>query len=145
MINISESVQFLLNLSKIEAIVAKKFNFGMGNGIGFNEFLILHYLNQPKNHELRRIDLADQIAVTASGITRMLVPMEKIGLVSTGPSETDARVRLVQISDSGREKYEEALERLELLLEEVMPTQKKEDIQRCSDLMLEIGGKFLIK
>lgn len=50
---------------------------------------------------MRRIDLASSIGLTASGITRLVSPMEKIGLVQKERNERDARVSLVKITPAG--------------------------------------------
>ena len=83
------NVKFLLNLVKVESILVRHFDNGMGNGIEFNEFLILFYLNQSNNQKMRRVDLAEKMSMTASGITRMLLPMEKIGLISSDSVDDD--------------------------------------------------------
>ena len=77
---ISPSLGFFFNLAKIQAVMARKFDSKL-NGLGLNEFIILYNLSLAEGSEMRRIDLAEKIGLTASGITRLLLPMEKIGLV----------------------------------------------------------------
>jgi len=137
-------IKFLLNLNKTHSALIRRFDGGMGNGIGFNEFLILFYLDQPNDQKMRRIDLAEKIGITASGVTRLLLPMEKIGLIKSGPISEDARVRFVSISASGKQKFSEALERLNFFLKEILPDKKDKDIKILSDLFIEIGGKILM-
>jgi len=62
----------------------------MGNGIAFNEFLILYYLDKTSDKTMRRIDLAEKVGLTASGIICILIPMEKIGLITSGSNDGDA-------------------------------------------------------
>ena len=50
---------------------------------------------------MRRIDLAQKLGLTASGITRLVAPMEKIGLVEKEANPRDARVSLVKITKAG--------------------------------------------
>ena len=142
---ISDRVKFLVTLSKTQSVLSKRFDSGMGNGIGFNEFLILLFLSQAPEQKMRRIDLADKIGITASGITRMLLPMEKIGLVKNGDNEADARVRFVYLSSGGKEKLEDALDRFEMLAEDVISDDKVNNLKSFSDLLIEIGGKMLMK
>jgi DNA-binding MarR family transcriptional regulator len=142
---ISDRVKFLVTLSKTQSVLSKRFDSGMGNGIGFNEFLILLFLSQATEQKMRRIDLADKIGITASGITRMLLPMEKIGLVKNGDNEADARVRFVYLSSGGKEKLEDALDRFEMLAEDVISDDKVNNLKSFSDLLIEIGGKMLMK
>jgi DNA-binding MarR family transcriptional regulator len=140
----SVNVKFLLNLVKAESILVRHFDKGMGNGIGFNEFLILFYLNQSDNQKMRRVDLAEKMSVTASGITRMLLPMEKIGLINSNSVDNDARVKSILLSDGGKQKFEEALERFEFLAEDIFSGIKSKEIESCSNLLIEIGGKILM-
>ena len=58
---------------------------------------------------MRRVDLATSIGRTASGVTRLLKPMEKIGLIERDSSERDARVSLVKLTTSGAERLNDAL------------------------------------
>ena len=47
--------------------------------------------------------------VSASTITRMAAPMEKIGLLARDADDRDARLVFVVITDAGREKLSDAL------------------------------------
>ena len=46
-------------------------------------------------------DLANNIGLTASGITRIVAPMEKIGVVMKELNPRDARVSLVKLTSAG--------------------------------------------
>ncbi len=140
---INPNVKFFLNLGKTQTILNRRFDRGLG-GLGFNEFLILFYLARAEDEKMRRVDLAEKVGLTASGVTRLLLPMEKIGLIKSGPVDADARVRQVILSASGKQKMEEALERLELLAEEIIPVSRNEEVAGLSDLLVEIGGKALM-
>ena len=93
---------------------------------------------------MRRVDIAEKIGMTASGVTRLLLPMEKIHLVKSGPIEKDARVRFVQLASGGKQKLTEVLDRLDLLAEEIIPNAKNKKIEILSDLIIEIGGRALM-
>ena len=140
---LNKSVKFFINLSKTQTILNSRFDRGLG-GLGFSEFLILYHLNSAPDKKMRRVDIADKIGLTASGVTRLLLPMEKVRLIKSGPKENDARVRCVIISQAGEQKLIEAMERIELLADEIISSDKKKDIQEFSDLILEIGGRALM-
>ena len=78
------------------------------HGIGLTEYLVLERLHQNDEGVMRRTDLAEQVGLTPSGITRLLNPMEKIGLVQKEPNPRDARVSLVSLTPAGREIYKDA-------------------------------------
>ncbi|HNV12854.1 MAG TPA: MarR family winged helix-turn-helix transcriptional regulator [bacterium] len=141
--NVNESIKFFINLSKTQSILSDRFDRGLG-GLSFNEFLILFYLVRSENQKMRRVDIADKVGLTASGVTRILLPMEKVHLIESGPVEDDARVRFVGITEAGEEKLKEALDRLEILAEEIISPDKKDGLKNLSDLLIEIGGKVLM-
>lgn len=142
--NISEQIRFIVSLAKTYSVLLKRFEGGLGNGLGFNEFLILFHLNQSPGGKLRRIDLAEKIGITASGVTRLLLPMEKIGLIKSDSNNTDARVKFVIISKSGQEKINETQERLSDLTEEIFSPLAKKELNNLSKSLIDIGGKILM-
>jgi len=105
--------EYLFLHALLHAKVSKRMDQMMSlHGISFTEFTIMHQLNQALGSTMRRIDLAESVGLTASGITRLLAPMEKIGLVEKESNPRDARVSLVKLSQSGQTFYEEASETL---------------------------------
>ncbi|PIS29760.1 MarR family transcriptional regulator [Candidatus Saganbacteria bacterium CG08_land_8_20_14_0_20_45_16] len=134
----NESIKFILELAKTQAIVGRRFDCGLG-GLGLNEFTILYHLSVASEGKMRRIDLANKIGLTASGVTRLLLPMEKIGLVKSGASESDARTRFVMIAPGGSLKLKEAMERMELLLTEMIPLRKNSEIKKTAEFLADLG------
>ena len=110
----------MLLWSKTHAI-NKKMDASLGaiHGIGFAEYMALHQLNAAPQSMIRRIDLANQLHRSASGITKMLNPMEKIGLVSRETNPRDARVSLVRLTQAGRQTHQQATNTLVQLTAEV--------------------------
>jgi DNA-binding MarR family transcriptional regulator len=141
---VNEKIKFIINLAKAQSILVKRFEGGLGNGLGFNEFLILYYLNSAEDKKMRRVDLAEKISLTASGVTRLLLPMEKIGLVKSDENSDDARVRIIMISKSGQNKIEETLARFSDLIEEILSPIKDSEIKNLSNLLLDVAGKILM-
>ncbi|MFT5144122.1 MAG: DNA-binding MarR family transcriptional regulator [Thalassolituus oleivorans] len=78
------------------------------HGISFTEYRVLHHLSLNPARTLPRIELARSVGLTASGVTRMLAPMEKIGLVRKKSHPRDARMSLVKLSKSGKSIYGDA-------------------------------------
>src|SRR5512141_1775053 len=116
---INKSVQFFLNLAKTQDLMSRRFDLGLG-GLGLTEFIILLHLSQAEGNKMRRVDLSEKVGLTASGITRLLLPMEKIGLTKKEIDTTDARASFVVLASGGRRKLEEAMERAEQLTEEIL-------------------------
>ncbi|MGD1932947.1 MAG: MarR family winged helix-turn-helix transcriptional regulator, partial [Candidatus Phaeomarinobacter sp.] len=59
-------------------------------------------------NRLSRVELAKRMHVSASTVTRMVAPMEKLGLVARQVAERDARIAYVAMTDAGRKKLGEA-------------------------------------
>lgn len=57
---------------------------------------------------MNRIDLAECVCLSASGVTRLLAPLEKIGLVNKEINPRDARQSLVKLSTAGERIYKES-------------------------------------
>jgi DNA-binding MarR family transcriptional regulator len=140
MSTINHSLKFLMNLAKIQAVTARRFDSLSLHGIGFNDFLILYLLQQAPGEKLRRIDLADKIGLTASGITRMLLPMEKTGLIAREANERDARVSYVVLTTTGRQLYEDARETANAIAKEIIPVENVRNNQPVAELFKLLGG-----
>ena len=57
---------------------------------------------------MRRVDLAESVLLTASGITRLLEGLERSGLVERVLCDTDRRVVYARLTDAGAEKLRAA-------------------------------------
>lgn len=96
--------------------VADEFRAGLSgefsavHGISVNEFLLLLHLERAASNRLARVDLAKRMHVSASTVTRMAAPMEKIGLVGREVDQRDARLVFVVATEAGKTKLAEALE-----------------------------------
>ena len=83
--------------------------FSSVHGISVNEFLRLLHLQRSPKQRLARVELAKRMHVSASTVTRMAAPMEKIGLLSRDVDERDARIVFVVLTDTGAERLADAL------------------------------------
>ncbi len=132
------SLQFFLNLFKAQATVSKRFECYL-DGLSINEFIILHHLNQARDHKLRRTDLADKICLSPSGITRLLNPMEKIGLVGREANTRDARSTFVTLSTGGRRKLHQALSQANLFCQEIIEPSLGTKLETVSESLVRLA------
>lgn len=139
---ISTDLLFLINISKLQSIIARKFDSLGVHGLSFNDFIILYVLYNSSESKMRRIDLAEKIGLTASGITRLLNPLEKTGLVSREANERDARVSYVVITETGKKNFEEAKVTAENVTKDIFPIKKSKSLQTMNDLLFELGGNI---
>ncbi|HTX86625.1 MAG TPA: MarR family transcriptional regulator [Candidatus Nanoarchaeia archaeon] len=135
--NQKSTLQFFLNLAKFQTRLSRRLDSRLG-GLGFNEFIILYRLNEAGEEKMRRIDLAESVGFTASGITRLLLPMEKVGLIKKESNAQDARSSFVVLAPGGKRKLSEALERLEIFSEDTIPSSRAKQIAELSQLLVEL-------
>jgi DNA-binding MarR family transcriptional regulator len=117
-------LDFCLSLVRASAAVTRKLDGRLGSlhGLSFADFAILKQIAAAPDMRMRRVDLADALGLTSSGVTRALIPLEKIGLVSRQTDKRDARVGYATLTAAGRrlltDAVETALEASRDLLEE---------------------------
>lgn len=83
-------------------------NLGSIRGVSLAEYRLLRALADAPNSQASRVDLAQMVGVTASGVTRALRPLEKLGVVSTVKSERDARLAIATLTSAGQELVRDA-------------------------------------
>lgn len=82
-------------------------DLSMVRGISLSEYLILDSLRrQPAS--TTRVDLAADVGLTPSGVTRALRPLEKLGYVATEKDPRDARRSLAKLTRAGSRLVTEA-------------------------------------
>jgi DNA-binding MarR family transcriptional regulator len=74
------------------------------HGLTLNDYEVLLHLSHAEGERLRRVDLAERVVLTASGITRLLEGLERGGFVVKEHCASDARVSYAKLTSSGREK-----------------------------------------
>ena len=139
---LSQSLKLFLNLAKIQAVMTRRFDSGL-DGLGLTEFMILYHLSTAEGERMRRTDLAEKIGLTASGVTRILLPMEKIGLVKRAQNEHDARVSLVALAPGGKTKLSDSIERAEVLADDIILATKLNTVDQLNQLIMELGGTVI--
>lgn len=125
-------------MAKFQMVMSRRLDSALG-GLGLSEFIILLELSQADG-KLRRIDLAERIGLTASGITRLLLPMEKIGLVKREVNERDARSSFVIMTTGGKRKLEEGLERAEIFCDDTFPSESADNVEGLSAFIKRLSG-----
>jgi DNA-binding MarR family transcriptional regulator len=78
------------------------------HGLTLNDYEVLLHLSFASDRKLRRVDLAERILLTASGVTRLLDGLERAGYVTKSHCATDARVTYAVLTDAGLEKLRDA-------------------------------------
>jgi DNA-binding MarR family transcriptional regulator len=78
------------------------------HGLTINDYEVMLRLARAPEQRLRRVDLAQQVLLTASGITRLLDGLEAAGFVGRSACASDRRVVYAVLTEEGRAKLREA-------------------------------------
>jgi DNA-binding MarR family transcriptional regulator len=78
------------------------------HGLTLTDYEVLLHLAHASERRLRRVDLAERVLLTASGITRLLVGLERAGYVERATCASDARVIYAVLTERGYAKLREA-------------------------------------
>ena len=101
-----------VGLLRAHAAATRRFNRELmaSHGLTINDFEVLVHLAHADDGRLRRVDLAERVLLTASGITRLLDGLERSKLVRKASCAADARVTYAEITPRGRELLSDARE-----------------------------------
>ena len=92
------------------AAVTRQLNVELLNahGLTLNDYEVMLLIDHSENGLMRRVDLAQSVLLTASGITRLLDGLECAGFVEKAHCASDARVTYAKLTDAGRQKLHAA-------------------------------------
>ncbi len=99
-----------LALVRAEAGLRKRMDSTLSatHGLSLNDLVILRLLQKTAGHRLRRVDLAAGLGITSSAVTRLLLSLERTGLVGREPHPTDARAAHATLTEAGLERATDA-------------------------------------
>jgi DNA-binding MarR family transcriptional regulator len=99
-----------VSLLRAHAALTRELSADLVNqhGLTINDYEVLLHLARAENRQLRRVDLAERLVLTASGITRLLDGLERSGWVEKGRCAADGRVTYAVLTDAGLDKLREA-------------------------------------
>ncbi|WP_426111513.1 MarR family winged helix-turn-helix transcriptional regulator [Massilia sp. PWRC2] len=136
------STDFCLRLARAHAAFVRRFDIALGNhhGISFGDFQVLNHLARADGGRLRRVDLADKLGLSASGVTRTLLPLEKIGLISRQPDPLDARVGFAAVTAVGEEMLVNATVTADLVSRDLLRGVAGTELDGMRTLMARFGA-----
>ena len=138
----ASALDFCLRLARAQALIVRRFDSILGNlhGLSFGDYQLLYHLQRAPGARLRRIDLAERLALTASGITRSLMPLEKIGLVARQADARDARVGYAVITEAGQALLIHADATAQALGQELLQDAPAEQLGALSAVLGRLAG-----
>jgi DNA-binding MarR family transcriptional regulator len=78
------------------------------HGLTISDYEVLLRLARAPDRRMRRVDLAEQVVLTPSGITRLLEGLERVGYVDRAACKEDARVKYALLTEAGLAKLRAA-------------------------------------
>lgn len=105
----SVSTSFVIQNALLASKLARKVGNRLSiHGISLAEYLVMHHLSGSLHNAVPRIELAEHIGMSASGVTRLIAPMEKNKIIERAVNPRDARQSLVKLTKTGQRLYNEA-------------------------------------
>jgi DNA-binding MarR family transcriptional regulator len=100
----------LLELSRAHAASTRSLDAKIGahHGLSFAELRLLRALGRGPQIGLRPTELAAALELSASGVTRAVLPLEKRGIVVRERDAADARASRVALTPAGRQLWADA-------------------------------------
>src|SRR6266699_5059866 len=111
-INIRNRLESWVSFLRAHAAITRQLNADLLNahGLTLSDYEVLLRLSHAEDQMMRRVDLAESVLLTASGITRLLDGLERAGYVEKASCSSDARVSYAKLTVEGRQKLDEAAE-----------------------------------
>lgn len=133
----SQKLTFLFQVGKAASLLSRRMS---SQGLGFGDLGVLLAIAQSKDGQLRPVDLAAAVGLTASGVTRLLLPLEKIGVIKRVQSERDARVSYATITKAGKELLADSLDSAEVIAGDMIPDSKQKSLTDASEFLTSTFG-----
>ena len=111
------------------------------HGLTLSDYEVLLRLAWSPDRRMRRVDLANEVLLTASGITRLLDGLEKAGWVERGTCDSDRRVVYAVLTESGLTKLREAAVSHVAQVEELFTERfNAAELETVGNLLSRLGG-----
>src|SRR6478736_5232944 len=123
---------------RAHAAITRQLNADLQNahGLTLSDYEVLLRLANAENRMMRRVDLAQSVLLTASGITRLLDGLEQAGCVEKVRCESDARVSYARLTPTGHHKLKEASHTHLAGIEELFTGRYSDDeLERLAELL----------
>jgi DNA-binding MarR family transcriptional regulator len=124
-------------------VLAREFSGRLARefGLTINDFEALQYLERAGG-KLKRVDLAERLMLTPSGVTRLLGGLEQQGLVVSESSPSDGRVSFAVLTPAGRARLVAAGEVHATSVASLVGERfDSEEIATLSGLLGRLGGQ----
>ena len=103
-------IESWVSFLRAHSAITRQLNADLLNvhGLTLNDYEVMLLLSRAEDRRMRRVDLAQSVVLTASGITRLLDGLERAGYVEKDTCATDGRVSYAKLTTSGHTKLKDA-------------------------------------
>ena len=139
----TSAVDSFVALLRAHASVTRQLSAQLSDehGLTISDYEVLLFLARAPDRRLRRVDLAERILLTASGVTRLLDGLERGGLVERASCSDDRRVVYAVLTEAGLAKVREASTSHVAQIEEFFGRRyEKHELDELATLLARIGG-----
>jgi DNA-binding MarR family transcriptional regulator len=130
-------------LVRAHAAIARELDTRLNteHDLTINEYEVLLLLSRAEEGKMRRVDLATELVLSPSGITRMLDRLGAAGLVEKGHCSSDARVTYAVLTDSGLSRLKQAGRSHDAVIEQLVGEQLGErELKRLTEILERLPG-----
>lgn len=130
-------------LVRAHAAIARELDTRLNaeHDLTINEYEVLLLLAKAEDRHMRRIDLASELVLSPSGITRMLDRLGAAGLVEKGECTSDARVTYAVLTDVGLSRLKAAGRSHDAVIEEMVGEPLRErDLKSLTEILERLPG-----
>jgi DNA-binding MarR family transcriptional regulator len=111
------------------------------HGLAINDYEVLLRLSHADDRRMRRVDLADEVKLSPSGVTRLLDGLQKQGYVERATCDSDARVAYAVLTDAGHAKLKQSSSsHIEAIRSELGGRYSAEELETLSELLSRLPG-----
>ena len=128
---------FFSEISMVDQLMRYKINRALPKGMELSQFMLLNYL-ATISEERRPSQLAKLFQLTRGAMTNTLSKLEEAGYVHMRPDWDDARRKCVVISSSGRKARENALKKIDPVIEEMVDSVGIEKVREVLPIIREL-------
>lgn len=112
------------------------------HGLTLSDYEALLVLSRAPERRLKRVELAQRVLLTPSGITRLLDGLQAAGYVEKASCPSDARVTYAVLTEAGLEKLEEAAPNHLRDVRELFGAAFSDDeLDTLQELLARVGGE----
>jgi DNA-binding MarR family transcriptional regulator len=108
-------------------------------GISLGDYQVLVFLSEAPERRMRMCDLAAQLHLSPSGLTRRLDGLVREGMVARQPSAEDRRVLLAVLTDAGFERIAQAAPaHVESVRRRLLDALTREQTEQLGDILVAV-------